>query len=292
MENDIKKHYRRVKQVLIVVLILNWLVAAAKIIYGLLSRCASMTADGFHSLSDGASNIIGLIGIILAARPKDMNHPYGHKKYETLSSLGIAVLLFLVFLNLIQQGIRRFLNPVAISIDFQSFLVMIVTLGINIGVMNYEYRQGKLLRSDILVADSMHTKADIFTSLSVIVALIAIKLGYPIVDPLVTLIIAVFIGHAGFSIIKQGSAVLCDAVATVDTKKIEEIVLSVKGVKSFHKIRTRGRTDDVYIDLHIQLDPDTHLDKAHEISLIIEEAIKKNIPGVTDLLVHLEPKRK
>ncbi len=292
LKNETNEHYRRVGRVLAIVLVLNWAVAAAKIIYGLLSRVGSMTADGYHSLSDGTSNIIGLIGIFLASRPKDLNHPYGHKKYETFFSLGIAGLLFLVALNLVRQGINRFLHPVAFNIDFQSFLVMVVTIGINIAVTRYEYRKGKLYNSDILIADSMHTKADIFTSFSVIIALIGIKLGYPVIDPLITLFIAVFVGYAGYEILKQSSDVLCDAVATVDTKKIEEIVLSVQGVRSFHKIRTRGRTDDVYIDLHIQLDPDTHLDKAHQISSIIEDKVKKSIPGVSELLVHLEPKEK
>jgi len=292
MTYNIQKHYSRVRFVLLIVLVLNWIVAAAKILFGILHKCQSMTADGFHSLSDGTSNIIGLIGISLSSRPKDSDHPYGHKKYETLFSLGIGILLFVVTFNLVKEGFKRLFSSVVPEIDLYSFLVMLITLGINIWVMRYEYRQGKSLKSDILVVDSMHTKADIFTSISVIVALIAIKLGYPIFDPIVTLVIAVFIAWVAFDIMKQASSVLCDAVIIVDVKKIEDIVTGIKGVKSCHKIRTRGRPDDINVDLHIQLDPDTHLDKAHKISYAIEEAIKKAIPDVSDVLVHLEPKEK
>jgi len=163
-------------------------------------------------------------------------------------------------------------------------------MGINTLVMKYEYGQGKSLRSDFLVADSMHTKADILTSLSVIVALIGIKLGFGIIDPITTLVISIFIAHAGLEIIKDASKVLCDTVAILDTAKISGIVMTVKGVKECHKIRTRGRPDDICIDLHVQVDPGMHMDHAHKICYAVEEAIKSKIPEVTDVLVHIEPR--
>jgi cation diffusion facilitator family transporter len=290
MVTDIQQHYSRIRRILVVILVLNWGVALAKIFYGLISRCASMTADGFHSLSDGASNIIGLIGINFACQPKDIDHPYGHKKYETFFSLGIGVLLFIICFNLIKEGINRLYNPIIPRIDAVSFGVMLATLAVNLGVMKYEFKQGKLLQSDILVSDSLHTKADIFTSLSVIIALVVIKLGYPILDPITTFLIALFIARAGFDIITRSSRILCDTAAIVDVKKIVDIVLRIKGVKTCHKIRTRGRPDDIHIDLHVQVNPDMHVAQAHEVSYAIEEAIKREIPEVTDVLVHIEPK--
>lgn len=291
MDETIKGHYLNIRRILLLVLVLNWAVALVKILYGLFSRCQSMTADGFHSLSDGASNIVGIIGITLAGQPKDRDHPYGHRKYETLFSLGIAALLFLVCFNLFKEGVNRIFKPGIPQVDVISFVVMLITMGINFWVMNYEYGKGRLLKSDILISDSMHTKADIFTSLSVIVALISIRLGYPIIDPIVTIVISLFIAHAGFEIAKQSSAVLCDTAA-IDTKKIKSIVLKIKGVQTCHKIRTRGRPDDIQMDLHVQVDRDMHIDNAHKISYAIEEEIKKEIPQVTDVVVHMEPKER
>jgi cation diffusion facilitator family transporter len=285
-----QEHYVHIRRILIWVLFLNWFVALAKILYGLFSRTVSMTADGFHSLADGSSNIIGLIGIRLACQPKDKDHPYGHKKYETFFSLGIALFLFIVSVNLLREGIIRIYKPLTPQIDIKSFLVMIVTLGINLVVMNYEYKKGRLLQSDILVSDSMHTKADIFTSLSVIIALIAIKIGYPIIDPIATIIIALFIAHVGLDIVTYSSRILCDTAAIVEVKKIVDIVLGIPGVKTCHKIRTRGRPDDIHLDLHVQVNADMHVDKAHKISYAIEEALKKGIPEITDVVVHIEPK--
>ena len=172
MKIDMKKHYRGIQKVLWLVLVLNWAVAAAKIIYGYMTDSTSMTADGFHSLADGTSNIIGLIGIHFCSQPKDEDHPYGHKKYETLFALGIAAMLLIVAFNLGKAGIARIITPIAPEVDFISFAVMIITVMVNLTVMIYEYRRGKQMQSDILIVDSMHTRADIFTSLSVIVALV------------------------------------------------------------------------------------------------------------------------
>jgi len=290
MTDEISQHYKRIRKILILILSLNWVVAFAKITLGFLTRCESMTADGFHSLADGTSNIIGLIGIHFACQPTDADHPYGHRKYETFFSLAIAAVLFLLAFNLAKEGITHIFKPASPEVQLKSFVVMVATMLVNIWVMSYETRKGQLLKSDILVSDAMHTKADIFTSLSVIIALIAIKLGLPILDPIVTIIISFFIAHAGYDIVKQSSAVLCDTAAILDEKRITDIVLAVKGVKACHKVRTRGRPDDIHIDLHVQVNPDMHIDNAHKVSYAIEEAIKKGIPDVTDVIVHMEPR--
>jgi cation diffusion facilitator family transporter len=289
MAVDIQKHYRKIRKILLIILTLNWIVALVKIIYGLSSRCSSMAADGFHSLSDGTSNVIGLMGIHFACQPVDKGHPYGHKKYETLFSLVISAILFLLAFNLIKQGWEHLRHPVLPQVGISSFAIMIITLAVNIWVMRYEYKKGKELKSDILVSDSWHTRADIFTSFSVIASLIAIKLGVPLIDPIITVLIALFIGFAAFEIIKQSSDVLCDTAVFVDDRLIRDMVLKTKGVRACHKIRSRGRIDDIYIDLHVQVNPDMHIDDAHQVSCRIEEAIKSAIPGITDIVVHMEP---
>jgi cation diffusion facilitator family transporter len=289
MRSDIQNHYRKIRKILIIVLALNWAVALAKIIYGLSSRCFSMTADGFHSLSDGTSNLIGIVGIHFACQPIDKDHPYGHKKYETLFSLVIAAMLFLVSWNLLKQGWQRLQHPVLFQTNLGSFMVMLITLAINIYVMRYEYEKGNALKSDILISDSQHTRADIFTSSAVIISLIVTKLGFPLIDPIVIILISLFVGYAAFEIAKQSSDVLCDTAVFLDDQKVRDIVLKTKGVLACHKIRSRGRIDDIHIDLHVAVNPSMHMDEAHQISNRIEETIKSTIPGITDVIVHLEP---
>jgi cation diffusion facilitator family transporter len=288
---DNRERYLKIRWVLIYVLLLNWGVAAAKLLYGWLTRSASMTADGFHSFSDGSSNIIGLLGIWISSRPIDETHPYGHKKYETLTSIGISILLFLVCFNVVREGILRFLHPVVPEVYVSSFLVMGITLAINTGVMIYENRMGIALKSDILISDALHTRADILTSSSVIVSLIGIKFGYLILDPIASLVISGFIAYAAVDILKESSRVLSDGVA-IPIQEIKKVVLSIKGVEECHQIRSRGRGDDIHIDLHVLVDPKVDVHRAHHLSYAIENKIKRDFHGVTDVVVHMEPLEK
>jgi len=288
---NIKERYRKIRWVLVYVLFLNWGVAAAKLLYGWLIHSASMTADGFHSFSDGSSNIIGLIGIWIASRPIDETHPYGHKKFETLTSIGISILLFLVSFNVVREGILRFLHPVVPQVNVSSFLVMGITLAVNIAVMIYEKRMGVVFKSDILISDALHTRADILTSSSVIITLIGIKFGFPILDPIASLMISGFIAYAAVDILKESSRVLSDGVA-IPIEEIKRTVLSIRGVEECHQIRSRGRGDDIHIDLHVLVDPEMHMHRAHHLSYAIENKIKKDFRGVTDVVVHMEPYEK
>ncbi len=285
---DSAKRFRMIRNILVSVLLVNWGVAAAKIVYARWTQSASMTADGLHSFSDGASNIIGLFGIWLASRPVDESHPYGHKKFETFTAVGMAVLLFVVSLNVIREGVLRFLRPVVPMVTLNSFLIMGVTLGINVAVMSYEMSRGKALGSDILISDAMHTRADILTSCSVIVAFLGTKLGYPLLDPIVAVVIALFIGYAAIQILKESSRILMDGVA-IPMEEIEKVVLSVEGVEQCHRVRSRGREDDIHIDLHVLVDPEMHIHRAHHLSYAIENKIKREFRGVTDVVVHMEP---
>ncbi len=282
--------YIQIRNILALTLALNWGVALAKIIYGHATNSLAMFADGLHSLSDGSSNIIGLIGISVAARPRDVGHPYGHRKYETLASMAIAVALFLIAFNLIKESTHRLINREYLSPEANifSFIVMGVTLSVNISVMIYEYRKGKELRSDFLVADSMHTFSDIFASLSVIVSLICVKMGIPVVDVIAGIIISLLIGYVGIDILKQSSRVLCD-YAVIDAQVIKDALADMREIIGCHRIRTRGRHDDIHIDLHITVDKNMPVGKAHDLSTAIEKLLREKFPGVTDVMVHIEP---
>ncbi len=280
--------FKQIRKILIVILFFNWLVAFSKLIYGLITRSAAMTADGVHSFADGASNIIGLVGIWAASKPIDEDHPYGHKKYETVATLGIAVMLFLASFDIIKDSILRLFHPVVPDVNMVSFGLMVVTFLINVVVMKYEYKKGSELSSDILVCDSIHTKTDIFVSSAVIVTLVSIKLGFPILDTIVAFAIGILIARAGFEILRKSSDILCDGEA-IEKAKIAKVVSDVSGVKAIHKIRTRGREDDVHVDLHVTVNTSMHVDAAHELSHRISDTLKEKIPGITDVIVHIEP---
>jgi cation diffusion facilitator family transporter len=188
----------------------------------------------------------------------------------------------------VKEGILRFFHPFVPQVNVSSFLVMGISLAINIAVMIYENKKGIALKSDILISDALHTRADILTSSSVIVTLIGIRLGYPILDPIASLVISGFIAYAAIEILKESSRVLSDGVA-IPIEEIKRVVLSIRGVKECHQIRSRGRADDIHIDLHVLVDPEMDVHRAHHLSYAIENKIKRDFRGVTDVVVHIEP---
>lgn len=281
-------YYATVRRILIIIFVLNLLVALAKGGWGLYTGSLSMTSDGLHSLFDASSNIIGLVGILLASRPPDREHPYGHSKFETFSSLGIAVLLFASCIQIIIAATDRFLHPTVPDVTEISFIIMGVTLAINVGISAYEYSIGKKLKSSILVADSMHTRSDVYASIGVIVGLAAVKMGYPMADPIIALLITGLIILTGFEIIKDSSKILLDK-ALIEENVILKLAVSVPGVCNCHCIRTRGVPGQMYVDLHVCLDSSLSFEMAHKVSEEVENLIKASIEGVEDVVVHVEP---
>ena len=279
---------RQIALVLWITLVLNWGISALKICFGLATRCVAITADGVHSLSDGTSNIVGLIAIYISGRPADKGHPYGHQKYETLASGGIAVLLFIVAGGIFRKALDSFVNNRTPEVNLFSYLVMGSTLLVNLFVVWYERKKGQLLKSDFLISDSWHTLTDVFVTLAVFIALIGIGLKVPRLDAIVSFFIAIIIVIAAIRIVKRSSDVLCDKAA-LETGKIERIVRGIEGVKDCHEIRTRGRMDSVYVDLHVLVDNNMPVSVSHHLANLIEHNIRKEIPEVVDVVVHIEP---
>jgi cation diffusion facilitator family transporter len=281
-------HFQEVRVILWWVLGLNLGVAFAKLGWGLWSQSLGMQADGFHSLFDGVSNVIGLIGISLAAQPPDRLHPYGHKKFETLASAGIAVMLLGTCGYVGWRGIQAFTNPHVPNITGISFGVMIVTMAINAGVTRWEQRRGQELHSEVLIADSYHTASDLLVSFSVLASLVAVRFGYPLADPIIALIIAGVIAWTAFTIIREVAHSLADQIR-LDPKEVQPVVLRVPGVLHCHSIRTRGLAHHIFIDLSIHVEKGLPIEQAHAIAHDVEDQLKTNFEGIEDVVVHLEP---
>lgn len=286
MENN---SFYKIKKVLWMILVANLVVAALKILIGYSIRSASLTADGFHSLTDGSSNIVGLIGIHFASKPVDDDHPYGHGKFETLAGMFIALMLFMMGLKIIFNAISVLIKPVVPLVSAASLLVLLLTLCINIFVSVYEYRQGKKLGSSILVSDSLHTRSDVLVSIGVLFTLGCIKLGVPpIIDGFASLVVSGFVLHAAYEIFSETSSVLVDQAA-LDALKIREIILSFPQVYNVHKVRSRGSSHVIYIDLHILVEPDMSIESSHILMHQIEERLCEDFQKTIQAHIHLEP---
>ena len=277
-----------VRFVLWAVLALNLLVALAKLGYGLLTESLGMQADGFHSLFDGVSNIVGLVGLWMASGPPDADHPYGHKKFETLAAAGIGAMLVATCFYLVSETYASWGGATQPTVTGISFLVMLVTMLINFSVMKWEQKKGRELGSEILIADSYHTGSDLLTSCSVLVGLVAVRMGYPLVDPLVALIVAGVIAWTAYTVLREVVSSLTDKIR-LEPDQVRAVVMETPGILDCHDIRTRGLTSHVFVDLSIHVDPTLSVEDAHEISHQVEDSLKRQFQGVEDVIVHLEP---
>jgi cation diffusion facilitator family transporter len=280
--------YAAVRSVLLQILFLNLAVALAKIVYGHVSGSISIFSDGFHSLTDGASNFVGLVSLRIARKPPDANHPYGHRKYETLASAAIALFLLIVMIEIGQTAFARFRSGGAPSVTPLSFGVMLATLAINIAVVRSERRAAERLSSELLLADAQHTQSDVLTSIAVIAALIGSAAGYPMLDPLAAVIIIGFIGHAGWEIARDAARILSDEIV-ISEEDVRRVVESVPKVLGCHHIRSRGSADHVFMDLHVWLDGATPLMEAHSVSHTVKDLLMERYPQIADAIIHIEP---
>jgi cation diffusion facilitator family transporter len=278
----------QVTRVLARVLVLNLVVALSKIAYGSATSTVSILSDGFHSLTDSASNIVALVGVRAGRRPADRDHPYGHRKFETLASAAIFFFLALVLVGVAQAAIARLRSGAAPTVEPRAFQLMLVTLVINLIVVRYESSAARRLKSELLRADSAHTRSDVFTSLSVIAALFGVRWGFPMADPIAGLVVAAFIGHAGFQIARETSQILTDRMV-MDEDDVRRAVLSVADVLGCHEIRTRGSADHVFLDLHVWFPAAMRLDQAHELSHVVKDRLMERFPELVDVIIHIEP---
>ena len=276
-------------RVLTRVLVLNLGVAVAKIAFGYTSGAISILSDGFHSLTDAASNVAGLIGVSAAQRPPDDDHPYGHRKYETVAAAGVTIFLVLLVVEVIRNAFNNLTGRSAPhEISTASFIVMLVTVAVNLGVVAYESREAERLGSEVLLADATQTRGDVWSSLTVIGALVGARLGLPILDPLAALVVAGFIGWAGFQVARATAGILSDRIVISDAD-LERVVMSVPGVIGCEKIRTRGSADHVFLDLHVWMPPEMSLHDAHDLSHVVKDRLMARYPQIADAVIHIEP---
>ena len=280
--------YTSVVRVLNGILVLNLLVAGAKILLGVATGAVSVLSDGFHSLTDSASNIVALIGVSVARRPPDHNHPYGHRKYETMASVGILLFLLLVLVQVVRAAVARLQDGSVPQVPAVGFGIMVATLAVNIFVVWFEGREGRRLNSEVLRADARHTRSDVLTTCAVILALVGVRLGDPLADPVAALLVAGFILHACWQIAQEASRILSDEVVFAEDD-VRDVVESVAGVLGCEKIRTRGAVDHVFMDLHVWVDGSTPLSHAHDISHVVKDNLLGRFPQLADVVIHIEP---
>jgi cation diffusion facilitator family transporter len=279
---------RRITAVLWDILALNLVVAIAKLIYGARSGAIAITADGIHSLMDAASNVVGLIGVYAARRPPDADHPYGHRKYETFAALAIVAMLLLGCHEIVAAAIERLRHPRVPQITSLGYVILGATLAINLLVVAVERLEGKRLKSELLLADAAHTASDLGASLLVLASFLAARFRIGWADLAAAALITLLILKAGYTILRGTLSTLSDE-RRIPPGEVETVALEEPGVLEAHNVRSRGPLDDIHLDLHILVDPELVVAEAHKVGHRVEARLRARFPGLTDVVVHVEP---
>lgn len=284
--NEQTRH--EVRRVLIITMALNFAVAGAKIVIGMLTGAISITADGFHSLMDGTSNVIGLLANRVASRPPDENHPYGHRRFETIAALAIGILLLITAWEIISGAIERLTSGETPELTPLTFAVLIGTLVVNVFLSRYERREGERLKSELLTADAANTGADVFVTISVLVSMVLVQLGMHWADPLAALLIVGLIGRAAWKIVSKTGGVLVDT-APYSPDQLTALAGKVPSVERVVRARSRGPADAAQIDIDVEVPPEMTADHTAAIAEAIRETLQTELDGVSEVEVHFTP---
>lgn len=281
--------HRAVQRVFWITLALNLLVAGAKGAYSLVSGSVTLGADAFHSLLDGAANVLALIGMHFSAVPADRGHPYGHRKFEILAALGIGVLIAFGLLEVAGaawHGLMGQRPPP--DVGWPGYLIVAGAMVVNFMVARYEGRKGRELESPLLSADARHTKSDLYALGAVLLSFLGAWAGLWWVDGVCGLVLIVMVGHVAWSVFRENVPSLLDA-AVLDPMRVRAIGAAIDGVESIHGVRSRGPKWAVELDLHMQVAGDMKVEDAHRIAHRVEDDLRARLPELSDVVVHIEP---
>ncbi len=284
---------QRVQQVLVLTLLLNLIVALAKIVVGLLSGALAIVADGFHSLMDGAGNIVALVTNAIAARPPDEDHPYGHRRFETIGALVIGGLLLLTALEIVESvGERLFADAKPPTITALTLGLLLLTLVVNIAVSTYQRREGQRLRSEVLLADAANTRADVFVTLSVLGSSVFVLWGFAWMDTVAALVVVALIGRTAWDVLRGAGGVLVDT-APYTPEQLSAWVCDLPCDLCLVRARSRGTCHAAHIDIDVQLPAQTTLAQAATVTHTIRTGIVQRVRaaggGVAEVEVHFSP---
>jgi cation diffusion facilitator family transporter len=277
-----------ITRVLELALAANIAIVVAKIVAGISAHALSVVADAAHSGVDASNNILALVLARVAAQEADEEHPYGHGKFETLGALAAAAFFSITIYQLVTSAIEHLVSggsharatPLVIG-------VMVVSAVMSLLLSRYEARRGQELASELLVADSAHTRSDLYASVAVLVGLGFVAAGFPWADPIFTLVIAALIAHTGYRILRTTVPVLVDERA-VDVQTIRRIALATPGVVDCYNVRSRGREGEIFAELTISCDGSLDVEHAHAIADSVEQRVASAV-GAREVVAHVEP---
>lgn len=266
----------------------NTLLIILKFIVGIITGSVSIISEAIHSAMDLLAAIIAFFSVRISGIPPDREHPYGHGKYENISGVIESLLILIASAWIIYEAIMKFIKPSSVDAPFWGVIVMLISSLVNIYVSRRLYKVAKLTDSVALEADALHLKTDIYTSAGVGFGLLLLWItGLNWLDPLIAIFVALFIIYEAIELTKRAFKPLVDvSINPLQLNTVNEILLQFP--YKFHDLKTRKAGSDIFIEFHIEMPKELHLDLVHDTCDKIEEAIRKAIP-TAQIMIHAEP---
>ncbi len=277
----------------IVSMIVNVILSLLKFIAGIVAHSSAMISDAIHSASDVFSTLIVMIGIYLSGRKADREHPYGHEKMECIASLLLSAILFIVAIQIAWSGIVKIQN--GLNGDFSvpgrlALFAALLSIVVKEWMFWYTRSAAKKTQSTALMADAWHHRSDALSSVGSFIGIGGALLGYPVMDPIASILIALMIVKVSFDITKVAVAQLIDEAADPEiTDKIRQIAQTVPNVVQIDDLKTRMHASRLFVDIEIAVDGSLSLFEAHQIAESVHDAVEAGFPSVKHCMVHVNP---
>ena len=269
----------------------NFVLSAVKLAAGLIAHSAAMVSDAIHSASDVFSTVIVMIGLKAAGKESDREHPYGHERMECVAALVLAVALLITGLFIGYEGIQNILSGEALPVPgFLALAAAVVSIVVKEAMFHYTKRAAKQIQSDALMADAWHHRSDALSSIGALIGIAGAKLGYPVLDPVASLVICLMIGKAAYDIFRDAVEKMVDQSGGEELEAAARaLALEQPGVAGIDLLQSRRFGNRVYIEMEISVDAELPLRQAHAIAEQVHDVIEAALPQVKHIMIHVNP---
>ncbi|MEM9243180.1 MAG: cation diffusion facilitator family transporter [Pseudomonadota bacterium] len=289
MTTDQQHRYQQIKRVTVIGIIVNSLLAIAKISIGFIGHSQALVADGVHSFSDVITDTMVMLAAKASNQSPDQDHPYGHGRIETLATMLMAIVLVIIGVIIAYQGVFDIIHSDYVMPDVMVIIMAAISVLANELLFQITNAVGKRVNSSLLCSNAWHNRIDALSSLVVLIGAIGAKFSYLWLDSVAAIIIAILIIKMGIKLAWPSAKELVDTgLSLEETEKIREKIKCVAGVKSIHQLRTRSLGNTVFTDVHIQVEARLSVSEGHYIADQVYAALVHSGFDISDVLVHID----
>ena len=293
-DNNIEHTYEQTAtRVALVTIVWNLILSVGKLLAGIFAHSGAMISDAVHSASDVFSSIIVIIGVRIASRDSDEEHPYGHERLECVAAIILATILCITGIGIGIGACKNifFGNYADLAIPgVLALIAALVSIIVKEAMFWYTRHYAKILDSGALMADAWHHRSDALSSVGALIGIGGARLGFPILDSVASVVICVFIVKAAYDIFMDAIGKMVDKACDAETEQqLRDCATAVDGVEGIDLLMTRVFGNKIYVDIEICADGDKTLREAHEIAEAVHDSIEKNFPKVKHIMVHVNP---